>query len=339
MTRTRTLSIAGALTAWSAGTAYGLLVEQSKRARTAIGLPAAQPPRADGVYTPRGVAPSPTGRSALTLALIGDSTAAGLGCSSAEELPGVRLARGVAEETGRAVQLSTYAVIGATSKMLDDQVSDSLLSDAGFGAAPVGEPGRAPDAAVILIGANDVTTRLSIHGSAERLGAAVARLRELGTAVVVGTCPDLGAIRPIPQPLRSVARSWSLRLAREQREQVRAAGGHPVALADLLSPEFLTRPELFFSTDQFHPSAAGYEAAASVLLPALCSELGVWGGGPLAVPPVRSATAEARRPTARATAALNRSLNQRSLTGAQWAAHLLHRADTQRRGGGERTGT
>jgi len=321
--RTRQLSIAAALGASSAGTAYGLLIEQSKRARKVIGPPTEQPPRADGVYRPQGGPPVRAFRGELSLAIIGDSTAAGLGCTDPEELPGVLLARGLAEETGRSVELHTYAVVGATSKTLDAQISGALLSE-----------GQAPDAAVILIGANDVTAKLPVSGSAQRLGAAVARLRQLDTVVIVGTCPDLGAIRPIPQPLRSVVRSWSLRLARAQREQVRAAGGHPVALADLLSPEFLTRPELLFATDQFHPSAAGYEAASSVLLPALCSELGVWGGGPLAVPPTRSATAEARRPTARVTAALNRGLNQRALAGRRWAVRLLRSADARRRGGG-----
>ena len=318
MARTRQLSLAAAVTASSAGTAYRLLIEQSKHARKVIGTPTAQPPRADGTYLPRGVAPSLG--TELTLVVIGDSTAAGLGCDRAEELPGVLLARGLAEETGRVVCLHTYAVVGATSERLAEQVSAALAD-------------RAPDAAIILIGANDVTAKLSIGGSSARLGAAVARLRSRGTAVIVGTCPDLGAIRPIPQPLRSVVRSWSLRLARAQAEQVRAAGGYPVALADLLSPEFLTRPELFFSTDQFHPSAAGYDAASVVLLPALCAALGVWGGGPLAAPPQRSATAEARRPTARVTAAINRNLNQRAREGGRVAAQLLRRADVRRHRG------
>lgn len=323
MASTRRMSIGAAVTASSAGTAYGLLVEQSKRARRAIGEPTVSPPLADGIYRPEGAPPQPTPQSELSLAILGDSTAAGFGCTSSEELPGVLLARGLAEETGQAVRLTTYAVVGANSKTLDAQVSAALRGDAG----------RSPDAAVIIIGANDVTAKLSVRGSAQRLGTAVGRLRQLGTAVVVGTCPDLGAVRPIPQPLRSVVRTWSLQLAREQGKAVSVAGGHPVALADLLAPEFLSRPEVFFSTDQFHPSATGYEAAAKVLLPALCFQLGVWSGGPLAVQPRRSAAADARRPTARVTAALNRGLNDHARAGGRWAAKVLHRADVRRRGG------
>ncbi|MGZ4586571.1 MAG: SGNH/GDSL hydrolase family protein [Mycobacteriaceae bacterium] len=327
MARTRQLSIVAALTASSAGTAYGLLVEQSKRARKTIGIPTEQPPHADGLYRPHGDAPEVTLQSELTLAILGDSTAAGLGCAIPDELPGVLLARGLAEETGQAVRLTTYAVVGANSKTLDAQVSAALLGDSG----------RSPDAAVILIGANDVTAKLSVRSSAQRLGTAVAHLRQFSTAVVVGTCPDLGSVRPIPQPLRSVVRTWSLGLAREQGHAVRGGGGHPVALADLLAPEFLARPEVFFSTDQFHPSAAGYEAASAVLLPALCFELGVWSGGPLAVQPLRSATAEARRPTVRVTAALNRGLNERARAGGRWATTLVRRADVRRLGGGAQT--
>jgi hypothetical protein len=92
----------------------------------------------------------------------------------------------------------------------------------------------------------------------------------------VGTCPDFGVVTAIPQPLRSVARSRGLRLARAQAGAVRAAGGVPVPLADLLTPEFKKSPELLFSQDRFHPSAAGYALAAHQLLPALCNALGEW---------------------------------------------------------------
>jgi lysophospholipase L1-like esterase len=322
--RARQVSLAAAVGAGSVGTvagaAYGLLLEQAKRARTTIGPPTAQPPRADGVYSPESgpVEVSPAAPADLTLVVLGDSTAAGLGCGEAEELPGVLLARGLAEETEHQVRLTTHAVVGATSRVLDAQVDLAL-------------DGGAPDAAVVIVGANDVTAKLSVAASAARLAAAVTRLRAAGTVVVVGTCPDLGAIRPIPQPLRSVARTWSLQLARAQRAAVEGAGGHAVAVADLLSPEFLTRPEALFSPDRFHPSAAGYEAAAALLLPALCAELGVWGGGALPVPPLRSRTAEARRPTVRLTSALNRTLQARARQGGTAAAGLLQAAERRAR--------
>ena len=134
--------------------------------------------------------------------------------------------------------------------------------------------GPPPDAAVIMIGANDITKPNGIGPSARRVGRAVRRLRASGAVVVVGTCPDFGVITAIPQPLRWVARSRGLRLARAQAAAVRAAGGIPVPFSDLLAPEFRKSPELLFSDDMFHPSGAGYALAAKQLLPALCNALG-----------------------------------------------------------------
>lgn len=282
------------------GAAYGLLTEQSKRARKIIGV-STSAPRADGVYLPDGTGPLDPDDPRVTaeplvFAVLGDSSAVGVGCDTAAELPGVGLARGLAAEAERPVRLLTHAISGATSRELAGQTDAALVVR--------------PDLALVIIGGNDVTARLGPGACALLLAAAVRRLTEAGAAVVVGTCPDLGAIRPIAQPLRSVVRSWSLTLARAQRRAVIEAGGHPVPLADLLSPEFLTRPAELFSKDRFHPSAAGYAAAVQVLLPELCAAAGVWDGGPLPVQPTRSAAAEARRPTAKLVVRLNRWLRR-----------------------------
>jgi lysophospholipase L1-like esterase len=203
----------------------------------------------------------------LHLMIFGDSTATGYGAQNAEEVPGVLIARGLAEESGKRVRLNTKAIVGATSKGLSGQI------DAMFVAGPP------PDAAVIMIGANDITKPNGIGPSARRLGRAVRRLGASGAVVVVGTCPDFGVITAIPQPLRFFARSRGLRLARAQASAVRAAGGVPVPFSDLLSPHFRKAPEVLFSHDMFHPSAAGYALAASQLLPALCNALGDFVGG------------------------------------------------------------
>ena len=285
------------------GAAYGLLNGQSRYARRIIGPPANMPLRADGVHLPDGTGPVPraevpAGVEPLDLVVLGDSAAAGLGADFPDELPGVRIARGLAEELERPVSLRTNAIVGTTSQELHAQV-DLVLEDP-------------PRMALIIIGANDVTSRLSVSVCAELLGREVARLTEAGVAVVVGTCPDLGAIRPIPQPLRSVARSWSLALGRAQRRIVEINGGRAVPLADLLAPEFLARPNEFFSPDRFHPSGAGYEAVTKILLPAMCAAIGEWEGGPLPAAPTRSTAAEARRPTSRVVARLNHRLHRRA---------------------------
>jgi hypothetical protein len=132
-----------------------------------------------------------------------------------------------------------------------------------------------PDAAVISIGTNDVTHRIDKSIAVRHLDAAVRRLRDAGAEVVVGTCPDLGAVQPIAQPLRALARRWSRDLAAAQTVAVVEAGGRTVSLGDILGPEFEERPHELFSHDRFHPSAAGYARAAAVLLPTLCSALGL----------------------------------------------------------------
>ncbi|BAX94075.1 hypothetical protein MSG_03950 [Mycobacterium shigaense] len=261
------LATAGALA--STGTAYlgarNLLVGQATHARTVIPKAWDIPPRADGVYLPGGgpVERWQRGMSVdLHLMIFGDSTATGYGCMSAEEVPGVLVARGLADQTGKRIRLSTKAIVGATSKGVSGQV------DAMFVAGPP------PDAAVMMIGANDVTALNGISQSARRLGKTVTKLRARGAVVVVGTCPDLGVISAIPQPLRSLAHARTSRLARAQAAAVRSAGGTPVPLANLLAPQFRATPELMFSADGYHPSPTAYALAAAQLLVALCDALG-----------------------------------------------------------------
>jgi lysophospholipase L1-like esterase len=260
----RTVAVLAGTAGGLSGAAYGLLTEQAKRARNVIGLPDAPPLNADGVYLADGSDPRPfrDGEDVLRFAMIGDSSAAGLGVELPAQLLGVLLAGGLAEEAGRSVLLTTYAISGSTTRDLAAQV-DRALADG-------------PTVALVIIGANDVTDRLSVRESARLLGLQLDRLRAAGVAVVTGTCPDLGAIQPIPQPLRAIARAWSLLLARAQRVAVERAGCVAVSLAALLSPEFFARPNDLFSPDRFHPNAAGYEAAAAVLLAPVCAAAGVW---------------------------------------------------------------
>ncbi|MGV0642265.1 SGNH/GDSL hydrolase family protein [Mycolicibacterium sp. XJ879] len=272
--RTKTVALAAAAALASTGSAYlgarNLLSEQAARTRQVIPKSWDIPPRADGVYTPGGGPVERWQRDVpfdLHLMIFGDSTATGYGCIDADQVPGVLLARELAERSGKRIRLSTKAIVGATSKGLAGQI------DAMFVAGPP------PDAAVIMIGANDVTALNGIGASARRLARAVQRLRASGAVVVVGTCPDFGVISAIPQPLRMVARSRGLRLARVQAAAVRSAGGVPVPFSDLLAPDFRKMPEVLFSHDMFHPSAAGYALAAKQLFPALCNALGDWIGG------------------------------------------------------------
>ncbi|HYJ73965.1 MAG TPA: SGNH/GDSL hydrolase family protein [Kineosporiaceae bacterium] len=239
----------------------GVLLAEAKAARRAIGQPfGSTGPDGSGVYGDGEGEP-------VELAMLGDSSSVGLGADDPSRTPGAVLAAGLAAITRRPVRLTVVGVVGAESRDLDDQI-DRLLS-----VTPL------PHAAVIMVGANDVTHRLRPSESVRCLDLAVRRLRERGTAVVVGTCPDLGTVEPIPQPLRYLARRWSRQLAAAQTVAVVEAGGRTVSLGDLLGPEFVARPREMFSADRFHPSAAGYAKAAGALLPSVCAALDLLPGG------------------------------------------------------------
>lgn len=265
----RTVAVAAGSVGGLTAAAYGLLAEQAKRAVAAIGFPTEKPHDGDGVYLPDGAGPmaswDPRGWDALHLGVLGDSIAAGLGADVVDHLPGVLVARGLADEAARPVRLETFAVVGASSRDLAAQVDRALAA------------AHVPDVVFALIGGNDIHQRVLPQLSGSLLGDAVRRLRAAGIEVVIGTCPDFAVVQPIPQPLRTVLRQWSVTIARLQATAVREAGGHAVPMADLLTREFLTRTD-FFSRDRFHPSDAGYEAAAAVLLPTVCAAAGVLHG-------------------------------------------------------------
>jgi lysophospholipase L1-like esterase len=234
----------------------GLLVVETKLARRWIGEPTAQPPRADGLYG----ADHPG--EPLRLCMIGDSSAAGLGVHEPEHTPGAMLATGLAEAAGRPVRLTNVAFTGAQSASLEAQVDEALAAD--------------PDVAVVMVGANDVTHRVRPSTSVRLLDMAVRRLCGAGVQVVVGTCPDLGTVEPIAQPLRYIARRWSRQLAAAQTIAVVEAGARTVSLGDILGPEFAAAPSEMFGPDRFHPSVAGYRACAMSLLPSVCTAIGLW---------------------------------------------------------------
>jgi len=173
----------------------------------------------------------------------------------------VLIAAALAELAERPVRLVKFARSGAVSRDLAGQVEQAL-------------PER-PDVTVIMVGANDVTSRARPAESVRALAEAVRALIAAGSQVVVGTCPDLGTIRPIAQPLRLLARRWSRQLAAAQTIAVVAEGGRTVSLGSTLGPSFATDRGLF-STDEFHPSAAGYASAAASLLPSVADAIGVW---------------------------------------------------------------
>jgi lysophospholipase L1-like esterase len=248
-----------------------LLREEARAARRKVEARTSKddPPSGDGIYG--------RGRGKpLVFAVLGDSSAVGLGVERAAETPGVLIAAALTELAERPVRLVRLAVTGAESRELDEQVDRALTEH--------------PDVALIMIGANDVTTLTKPAVSVRHLEDAVRRLTAAGCEVVVGTCPDLGTIRPIAQPLRTFARRWSRQMAAAQTIAVVEAGGRTVSLGSVLGPAFASDRSMF-SVDEFHPSAAGYAQAAAVLLPSVADAVGVWpASADRGVRPIRRGT-------------------------------------------------
>ena len=245
----------GGLSVLGAGL-YGVLRAEASLARRTIGNAGDEPPPDSTGWYGRG-RPGP----AIKIALLGDSSAAGYGVDRAVETPGAHLASGLAAGADRRVHLRAFAKVGAQSSDLDGQIDRALTTD--------------PDLAVILVGVNDVTHQVRPSQSVRELAAGVRRLREAGAKVLVGTCPDLGTVKPIPPPLKQIARSWSRRLAAAQAIATVEADGVAVSLGSILGPDFEAAPAVLFGPDRFHPSAEGYRALAEVLVPSALSALGL----------------------------------------------------------------
>ena len=247
------------MSALAGASAYGareLLLRQAAQARRAIGKPLGeQAPGADKHYKKKYGRP-------VELLVLGDSIAAGLGAGRAKHTLGGRLARGVARDARRSVRLRSAAVVGAETSMLAAQLASLPAS-------------YRPDVAVVVVGGNDVTHRVPVAESVRDLAEAIDLLRERGAEVVIGTCPDLGALRAVPQPLRALGSRASRQLADAQRATALAHGARVVSLAHVVGPFFLAEPDEMFSPDRFHPSAHGYERTATAMLPSVLAALGL----------------------------------------------------------------
>lgn len=253
----RIVVVLGGLTAAAAalGASRAVLARQAAVARRRIGKPLGELALdADRVW--RGS----LGGAPIRLIVLGDSIAAGLGAERRKQTLGARLAKGLASRTHRPVRLRSGAVVGAESSTLDAQI------------AALGDDARA-DVAVIVVGGNDVTHRVPVVAAAASLEGAITRLRSMGCEVVVGTCPDLGALRPVPQPLRALVSHGSRQLAAAQDAAARRAGARSVSLRRAVGAVFVEQPDAMFSLDRFHPSALGYRRTADALLPAVVAAL------------------------------------------------------------------
>jgi lysophospholipase L1-like esterase len=189
-----------------------------------------------------------------TIAVLGDSAAAGHGLPDPECSLARRVGRRLTDGDGRATAVRCVALDGATTaEVLRTQV------------------GAAVDAEVVLIGvgANDaVRPRQSIAEAADTLRSLLLEVRSRtvdGGRVVVLSCPDLSVAPGLPLVLRPAVGRRCRALATAQ-QQVAADLGVAVVRADraALGPEM-------FGPDGFHPGPLGHDRLAADVLDRLRS--------------------------------------------------------------------
>lgn len=186
----------------------------------------------------------------LRFHVLGDSIAAGVGCTRADQSIGHLLADAL-RAAGHSVTLGVRAVPGARSADLAPRVRAAI--DAGA------------DLALIIIGANDLTRFTPPAVGARLLHEAVARLTGAGVAAIVVTAPDLGVLANVPPAFRDVVSAASRLYAQAQAHAVTTAGGTVAHVGPDVFSRFASDDRLF-SADRFHPSAAGHAIIAEALV-------------------------------------------------------------------------
>lgn len=193
--------------------------------------------------------------AALHLVWLGDSTAAGVGTTSAAQA----IPRRVAAALDRPIELTSLAVSGdRVADVLADQV-DRLSS-------------LQPDIVFVSIGANDVvhlTSRADFRSDYQRL---VESVPDDALLVLLGV-PDMGAPPRFAQPLRAVAAFRGRQLDGVTRAVARDAGAVYVDIAGETGATMRRDTGRYFAPDRYHPSDDGYELWADAVLEQLVPRL------------------------------------------------------------------
>lgn len=197
----------------------------------------------------------------LRVAMLGDSTVAGVGAPTVQGTLPAQLAERVAAALGRPVVVDGFGVSGArTNEILGMQ----------------GEDLDEYDVVVLAIGSNDVT-HLTPPWTLRRQTAAL--LDGLPKPVVFGGIPLFGGATALDRPLRDLVRGYASVLRRVQRDTAHGRDGVVfVNIAVEASPRFRGVPGAM-STDGFHPGPPGYGFWADALAVGVRQALGGSPGG------------------------------------------------------------
>lgn len=189
------------------------------------------------------------GRDPIRLLVLGDSMAVGVGVDDAAKGLAGQLADALTVHTGRPVRWRARGRNGATAR---DVIRD-FLADA------LAEPS---DVVMISLGANDamqVRSYRAFRRDIKRIVRAVCAAHPRAI-VLVSALPAFDRYGVLPEPLRSALylHAQSLEVgARRALERIPRAH---------MTPPLPPYPKGFFASDDFHPSAEGYQKWAQFIV-------------------------------------------------------------------------
>jgi lysophospholipase L1-like esterase len=224
------------LSFWLHGPLLPLLVLQGKRTRARIPvLPEAAGPRRGSVAAEG---------EPLSLAVVGESTAVGVGASRQDEALAFCLARALARTRRFSVDVQVVGRTGAAIAQVRRELVSSIAS-------PV-------DAVVVILGVNDTLELTRGRTWTSHLRALITELRPRARDVVFSGVPPLGQLASLPQPMRSALGARSAYLDALLARTCANEGVRHV-------PITLPRRSELIAHDGFHPSALGYASWAEEL--------------------------------------------------------------------------
>ncbi|BCJ76284.1 SGNH hydrolase [Catellatospora sp. IY07-71] len=219
-----------------------LLVQGARVRRRTPVLPEAAGAR-EGV---RGDAPG----DRLSLLVLGESTAAGVGVPTQADGLAPALAAGLSGHSDRSVTWRVAAHTGYSARKVLGLLVPRL-------------PDETYDVVVVVLGVNDVLEMRSGRGWRRDVAALLAALRprlRSGGRVVLAGVPDMSGFPALPQPTRAVL---GLHARHLDQGLARVAAATPWAVH---APAFGIDTSGLYAEDGFHPGADGYRTWAAHLV-------------------------------------------------------------------------
>ncbi|MEK7630844.1 MAG: GDSL-type esterase/lipase family protein [Patescibacteria group bacterium] len=187
------------------------------------------------------------GEKKLSVTILGDSTAVGTGASGYTKTYHYQFLE--RHKNNYSFDVQNKGVVGARTADLARQIESMGHSDL----------------AIISIGGNDVT-----HGtewaSVERdLSGALGAVSQKAKRVVLLTPGDLGDVLIVPYPLRKY---WATKSPKLSVLAARVASDKKITHIDIYAlggTQFRDEPYVYYASDLFHPSDAGYKLWADAL--------------------------------------------------------------------------